>query len=246
MGKAGALLLGALLAGGLAAQADGRSAATITLRANQTLRLAGTNVLCGAGSAAGLTFIDCGIVNSAGLEITGSYVALLGQNGRVSIVGKKGKQILFDRIAGPMMREAGLVAHPGDTILLAGVSTISCSAANVSGRPTIFCDRVDSKSNFEPGSYAFGIGDTVVTALGWDAKRKVHLIHSWPEQRLDALDTSPGRVPRRHGRGLSPEHVRQGRVSWGRGAGRYALIVILIASLSSSRCSSCLRRGTWS
>jgi hypothetical protein len=181
MRKAGALLLGALLAGGLAAEAGGRSAATITLRAGQTLRLAGTNVLCGSGNAAGLTFVDCGIVNSAGLEITGSYVALLGQNGRVSVVGKQGKQVLFNRIGGPMMREAGIVAHPGDTILLAGVSSIFCSAAKVSGQPTIFCDRVDSKGNFEPGSYAFGIGDTVVTALGWDAKRKAHLIHSWPE-----------------------------------------------------------------
>jgi hypothetical protein len=180
MRVAGALLLGTALAGGLAAGAGGRAGATITLRLHQTLTLAGTSVLCGSGHAAGLTFVDCGVVDAAGDAKQGSYIALLAQNGKLSIATRDGK-IAFNRIGGVLLRRAGIVAHPGDAITLAGISTIACSAASVSGKPTIFCDRVEARGNFEPGSYAFGIGDTVLTAIGWDARRKAHLIHSWPE-----------------------------------------------------------------
>jgi hypothetical protein len=180
MRTAGALLLVVVGFCGLASSAGGRQAVPITLKVHQTVRLAGSNVLCGAGNAAGVTFVDCGVVDAAGNARKGSYVALLGQNGRVSVVSASNK-IVFDRTAGLMQREADTVVHPGDTILAAGVRTILCTAAKVDGKPTVFCDRVDAKGRFAPGSYAFGISDIVVTALGWDAKRAAHLLHSWPE-----------------------------------------------------------------
>jgi hypothetical protein len=183
MRRAGALIVVTAIAGVLAAAAGATSSAGkyYTLRVHETLRLAGSNVLCGAGSTAGLTYIDCGIVNSAGKELSGSYVSLLAKNGRTTVIADGGKKILFDKTAGLMEREAGNVLHAGDSFGIAGIATVFCSAANVQGKPTVFCDRVDKKGNFVHNSYAFGISDTVVTALMWDSKGHSKLLQSWPE-----------------------------------------------------------------
>jgi hypothetical protein len=170
------------VAGALASSAGANSAGKYyALRVHETLRLAGSNVLCGAGSTAGLTYIDCGIVNSAGKELAGSYVSLLAKSGRTTVIADGGKKILFDKTAGLMERSVGNVLHAGDSFGIAGVATVYCSAANVQGRPTVFCDLVDTKGGFVHDSYAFGISDTVLTALMWDAKGHSKLLKSWPE-----------------------------------------------------------------
>ena len=74
----------------------------------------------------------------------------------------------------------GTPVHPGDTIVLPGTS-ISCNASKVGGKPTIICYYLDKKGVVRAGSISFGISDTVVTSLGWDRTRHVHLLNSWPE-----------------------------------------------------------------
>jgi hypothetical protein len=179
MRTAGVFALGVVLAASLASSALARPANALTLRVHQTLRVSGTNILCGAGHTAGVTYVYCAIVDSAGDARKDSYLALLTQTGKVNIVTRNTK-IVFNRTGTSLLRVA-LVARPGDTIDVAGVTTIGCSVAKVSGKATVFCDKIDAKGNFVPGSYAFGMSDTIVTALGWNAKRQAHLIHSYPE-----------------------------------------------------------------
>jgi hypothetical protein len=178
----GAVLLAAALTASFAGAAGGRSSARISLKLHATVRLAGTNVACNSGRASGVTYVDCAIVDAAGDAKKGSYLALLGQNGKFDIVTRASK-IVFSKVGGSMMRESetGLVAHAGDTIALPGINSIFCSAANVAGKPTIFCDRIDAKGRFPAGSYAFGFSDSIVTALRWDSKGHAKLVRSWPE-----------------------------------------------------------------
>jgi hypothetical protein len=38
-----------------------------------------------------------------------------------------------------------------------------------------------NKQGVRPGSFSFGISDTTVSTLGWNAARKAKLLHSWNE-----------------------------------------------------------------
>jgi hypothetical protein len=179
--RAAAVISGAILAGAILAS-SASAATVITMRPGDYVYLAGTNVRCGFVKGNGLTFISCGVVTKSGDAIRGSYVAAIMSSGRVAIIHaiKPGNTpTVFDRT--PAAALARLVAKPGDHIDLAG-TLISCSVAVITSEPTIFCDFLNGKgTGFLPGSYAFGMGDTVLTSLTWDAKGKVHLLKSWPE-----------------------------------------------------------------
>jgi hypothetical protein len=60
-------------------------------------------------------------------------------------------------------------------------TSITSNASKVGGKPTILYYYVDKRGVVRPGSYSFGISDTVATALGWDAAGHARLIQSWPE-----------------------------------------------------------------
>jgi hypothetical protein len=179
--RAAAVISGAILAGAVLASSAG-AANVIAMRPGDYVYLAGTSVRCGFVKANGLTFLSCGVVDKSGDAIRGSYVAAIMSNGRVAIVHaiKPGNTpTVFDRT--PAAVVARMAAKPGDHIEPTG-TLITCSVALVTSEPTIFCDLLDGKgTGYRPGSYAFGMGDTVLTSLGWDAKGKVHLLKTWPE-----------------------------------------------------------------
>jgi len=167
----------------VAAAAAGSALAgnVVTLAPSGYVYLAGTSIRCGSETSNGATFISCGIVLASGESKRGSYVAGMESNGRTIVIHaiKPGNTpTVFDRT--PAAAVAKVVVKPGDVISLPG-TPIACSADKVSGKPTIFCDLLNAKGHVRPNSYAFGIGDTVVTSLAWDAKGHVHLLKSWPE-----------------------------------------------------------------
>ena len=99
----------------------------------------------------------------------------------ISVVIAYSNKVVFVRRAGALMRVSTVTVRPGDQIKLAGSSNVGCSAATVGGKPTIFCDVLDSKGNFAQNSYAFGIRDSNLTALFWNDKGKVSAVKSWRE-----------------------------------------------------------------
>jgi hypothetical protein len=182
MRTAGAIFAAAIAGGLLAAAPAARPAGkVVTMRMHDTLEIAGSHILCGYAISNGQTFVDCGIPGSNGQPKRGSYVATMTTKGKVAIVAASTNKIVFDEIAGPMLRAGDVVAHPGDTIKLLGTTRMACSASKVGGAATVFCDQYDAKGNIRHGSLAFGMSDSVVTALGWTAKGKVFVIKSWPE-----------------------------------------------------------------
>jgi hypothetical protein len=178
------LLLLSLIA--LAACSTGASASStklITLPLHGTLFLANSHIACGSGTSHGQVFIDCGIEAKNGQPKPGSYVALMADSGKVSLINASTNKIVFNRA--PAMRErrafSGPTVHPGDVISLPTARSISCQISSVGGKTTIICYYVDKKGVVKPGSYSFGMSDVVATALGWDAARKAHLINHWVE-----------------------------------------------------------------
>lgn len=181
MRHTGAILMGAIFVGAFAAAAAGSASRVVRLPLHGTVILSGSNIRCGSGSLNGVTYIDCGVSDVSGQPKQGGYVALMAADGRVNVIRVTTKKTVFSRMPAAVVRtSAGTLVHPGDVIQLPGTS-ISCNVSSVGGKPTIICYYLDTRGVVRPHSYSFGISDTVVTALGWDAVRHAHLIHGWPE-----------------------------------------------------------------
>jgi len=177
--QAAAFISGLAIA--LVAAGSAFAAHVVTLAPGGYVYLAGTSIRCGSEASKGVTFVSCGVVLASGDSKRGSYVAGMESNGRTVVIHaiKPGDTpTVFDRT--PAAAVVKVVVKPGDVISLPG-TPIACSADSVNGKPTIFCDLLDAKGRVRANSYAFGIGDTVVTSLAWDAKGHVHLLKSWPE-----------------------------------------------------------------
>jgi hypothetical protein len=157
----------------------------ISLPLHGTVGLAGSHVLCGSGAYKGLVYIDCGIGGPGGTPKKGGYVALMTAKGKVSVLDVSKNAIVFDKVAAPLSRsiaEASVITvHAGDEIRLAGVSSIDCKVSLVTITTTIVCFFVDGKGGVRPGSFSFGVNDTTVTTLGWNAARRSRLLHDWNE-----------------------------------------------------------------
>jgi hypothetical protein len=178
LGVAATLLLA------LVSTAAAASQRVVSLPLHATLSLAGSHVLCASGQYKGLTYLDCGIGGPNGHPKKGGYVVLMAANGKVSVLDVSGNRIVFNKVAAPLARashEAALLsAGPGDEVRLSGVSTIDCKVSLVTTTTTIVCFYVN-KQGVRPGSFSFGISDTTVSTLGWNAARKAKLLHSWNE-----------------------------------------------------------------
>jgi len=181
VGRLAAIVSAALVA---CSVASAQATRTISLSPGGYVYLAGSNVRCGAVHSNGITFVSCGVVLANGDAKRGSYVAAMQSNGRVAIIHaiKPGKTTtVFDRTPAAVVEAAAkTLARPGDHIRIPGTS-IACSAGLVSGKATIFCDYVTAGGGARPHSYAFGMSNTLLTSLGWDATSHVHLLGSWPE-----------------------------------------------------------------
>jgi hypothetical protein len=168
----------------LAATAGAASQHLVSLPLHGTLSLAGSHVLCGSGKYKGLVYVDCGIGGANGTPKKGGYVALMASNGKVSVLDVSGNRIVFDKVAAPLARSTGastvVSAAPGDEVRLVGVSSIDCKVSLVTTTTTIVCFYVDKKG-VRPRSFSFGISDTTVSTLGWNASRRAKLLHTWIE-----------------------------------------------------------------
>ena len=181
MRRVAATLVSGVLVCVFAAAVSARSGAIVPLPLHGTISLSGSKILCGSGHLNGLTYIDCGVADASGQPKRGGYVALMAANGRVSIAAVSTNKIVFSRTPAAAIRATvGTPVHTGDLIELPATS-ILCNVSLISGKPTIVCEYVDRKGVVRPNSYSFGIGDTLVTSLGWDSTRHVHLLKSWPE-----------------------------------------------------------------
>jgi hypothetical protein len=164
------------VAAGFASGAGARSSAIINLGADQVVTISGTSIGCGTRSSGGKPYIYC-----TSSRPSAAYVAIMTSNGRVEIISVKTHKAAFDRTMASVDRHIGTpVARLQDIVTVAGTS-ILCDVIKVSGKPTIVCEYVNSKGVVRPNSYSFGIGDTVVSSLQWDAAGKVHLLHTWAE-----------------------------------------------------------------
>jgi hypothetical protein len=174
----------ALLLCGFACAASAATHRVISLPLHGTIGLAGSHVLCGSGAYKGLAYIDCGIGGPDGSPKRGGYVALMTARGKVSVLDVSKNAIVFDQVAAPLSRSIEAVTpitvHAGDEVRLAGVSTIDCKVSLVTITTTIVCFYVD-KQGVRPGSFSFGVNDTTVTTLGWNAARRSRLLHGWNE-----------------------------------------------------------------
>jgi hypothetical protein len=174
----------AMLLCGFASAASAATHRVVSLPLHGTIGLAGSHVLCGAGAYKGLAYIDCGIGGPGGSPKKGGYVALMTARGKVSVLDVSKNAIVFARAAAPLARSieaAGvIVVHAGDEVRLAGVSSIDCKVSLVTITTTIVCFYVDEQG-VRPGSVSFGVNDTTVTTLGWNAARRSRLLHDWNE-----------------------------------------------------------------
>jgi hypothetical protein len=174
----------AILFLGLVSTAAAASQRLVSLPLHGTLSLAGSHVLCSSGQYKRLTYLDCGIGGPNGHPKRGGYVVLMAANGKVSVLDVSGNKIVFDKVAAPLARsshEAAVVtAGPGDEVRLTGISSIDCKVSLVTTTTTIVCFYVN-KQGVRPGSFSFGISDTTVSALGWNAARKAKLLRTWTE-----------------------------------------------------------------
>jgi hypothetical protein len=179
----GALAIVAILAGSFAASAEAK---VIALPLHGTIALAGSSVRCGAGLSSGLVFIDCGISDTKGQPKRGGYVAVMAENGRVSVIATTTTKTVFSRApAARLQRGAAnspaISVHAGDVISIPKVPAISCTINSLGGKPTVLCYYVDKHGLVRPGSYSFGMSGLVMTTLAWNKARKEHLAGSWPE-----------------------------------------------------------------
>jgi hypothetical protein len=182
MRKAGTFLTVAILAAALAAAASGRpEGKTVTLQVNQDLELSGSHVICIYQKRDGGSGIECAIADSSGQPKHGSYIVVMPVTGGISVVVPYSNKVVFVRKGGPMLRDSSITVGDGTEIELAGTSKLGCSTVAVRGEPTIFCDLLDGHGNFLPNSYAFGLGDSTLTALQWNAAGKVKTVASWRE-----------------------------------------------------------------
>ncbi len=182
MRRAGTFFAVVILAAALAVAASGRpEGKTVTLQVNETLELAGSHVICVYQKRDGGSGIECAIADSSGQPKHGSYIVVMPVTGGVSVVVPYSNKVVSVRKGGTMMRTSAITVGSGTEIELAGTSKLGCSTAAVRGEPTIFCDLLDPHGNFMPGSYAFGLGDTTLTALHWNAAVKLSTVGSWRE-----------------------------------------------------------------
>ncbi len=182
MRRAGTFFAVAILAAALAVAASGRpEGKTVTLEVNQTLELSGSHVICIYQKRDGGSGIECAIADSSGQPKHGSYIVVMPVTGGVSVVVPYSNKVVFLRKGGTMLRSSSITVGSGMAIELAGTSKLGCSTATVRSEPTIFCDLLDAHGNFVPSSYAFGLGDTTLTALHWNAAGKVATVGSWRE-----------------------------------------------------------------
>jgi hypothetical protein len=172
-----------LACGGLAASAAGRSTSTIGLPLHGTAILSGSHVRCGSALVQGRAYIDCGVSDPKhpGEPKPGGYLAYMGADGTVKVFETGTNKTIFSRTpASVHASPAGIPVRPGDTIVIAHTS-ITCNASHVSRKPTIICYFVDKHGVVRPHSYSFGISDTILTTLGWDASGHAHLLKAWRE-----------------------------------------------------------------
>ncbi len=182
MRKAGTFFVVAILAAALAAAASGRSEGkTVTLQVGQTLELGGSHVICIYQRRDGGSGIECAVADSSGRPLHGSYIVVMPVTGGISVVVPYSNKVVFVRKGGVMLRASTISVGTGEEIKLAGTSKLACSTVAVRGEATIFCDLLDAHGNFLPDSYAFGLGDSTLTALYWNAAGKVSTVKSWRE-----------------------------------------------------------------
>jgi hypothetical protein len=162
-----------------------RSDAIITLSVGDALSLSGSKIQCGVSAnrgyglkLTGLTYIVCGPSTQVK---GGGYVALMDSKGRVVVLSIRTEKAVSSRTPASAGSQAGNTARIGDVVAINGTS-ILCSMIKVSGVPTLLCEYVDGKGVVHPNSYSFGISDTVVSSLNWDATKRVHVLQTWSEK----------------------------------------------------------------
>jgi hypothetical protein len=174
--RACAAFAAASLAAGLVSGAGARRSAVIDLTVDHVVTVSSSSIGCGARSSGGEAYIYC-----TSSRPTAAYVAIMASNGRVEILSVKTHGAVFDRTPSAFdARSATPVAHLEDIVTVSGTA-ILCDVFKVGGKPTMVCEYVDRKGVARPDSYAFGISDTVVSSLEWDAAGKVHVLQSWRE-----------------------------------------------------------------
>ena len=172
----GAVLVAAAVAVVLSQSAVARSYAIINLSVGQVVTLSGSSIGCGARQANGKPYIYC-----TSSRASAAYVALMTAMGRVEVLSVKTHKAVFDRTPAVVLHSRiGTAANLGDVVVLAG-TPILCDVIKTSGKPTMLCESVDKKGVVRPNSYSFGISDTVVSSLEWDAHKQVHVLHTWRE-----------------------------------------------------------------
>ncbi|HEX4519670.1 MAG TPA: hypothetical protein VH063_08840 [Gaiellaceae bacterium] len=182
MTKAGTFLTAAIAAGVLAAAASaGPAVKVVTLQTGQTMELSGSHVLCIYQKRDGGAGIECAVGDSSGQPLHDSYIVVMPTTGGISVVVPYSNKVVFVRKGGVLQRASAIVVGPGVEIKLAGTTKLGCSTVAVRGVPTVFCDLLDAHGNFLPNSYAFGLGDTTLTALHWNPAGKVSTVKSWRE-----------------------------------------------------------------
>jgi hypothetical protein len=182
MQKAGSFLGIALLAAAIVAAASARDdGKVVTLQPKQTIELSGSHVFCLYQKDSGVSGMECAVADSSGQPKHGSYIIVMLASGGISVVVPYTNKVVFVRKGGTMLRDSSITVGSGTEIKLGGTSKLGCSTVDVRGEPTVFCDLLDAHGNFLPNSYAFGIGDSTLTALRWNAAGKVSTIGSWRE-----------------------------------------------------------------
>ncbi len=182
MKKAGTFLGIAILAAAIAAAASAQNGGkVVTLQPKQTVELSGSHVFCLYQKDSGGAGMECAVADGSGQPKHGSHIIVMLASGGISVVVPYTNKVVFVRKGGTMLRESSITVGNGTEIKLAGTTKLGCSTAGVRGEATIFCDLLDAHGNFLPNSYAFGIGDSTLTALQWNAAGKVKTVGSWPE-----------------------------------------------------------------
>ena len=170
------MLLGVAVAAALCQAAVAGSNGIINLSVGQVVTLSGSSIGCGSREANGKPYIYCTSSRSSA-----GYVALMAANGRVEVLSVKTHKAVFDRTPAVVMRSSiGTAAHLGDVVVLGG-TRILCDVIKTGGKPTMICEYVDGKGVVRPNSFSFGISDTLVSSLAWDAQKQVHVLRTWRE-----------------------------------------------------------------
>jgi hypothetical protein len=161
---------------GFVAGAGARQSAIIDLALNQVVQVAHSSIGCGTRSSSGTPYIYCTSSRSSA-----AYVAILAANGRVEIVSVKTHKAAFNRAPAAVATTNGTpTAQLKDLVVVSGTS-ILCDVLTVSSKPTMVCEYVNKKGDARPNSYSFGISDSIVSSLQWDAAGKLHVLHTWAE-----------------------------------------------------------------